>query len=145
MKKLKKILLVDDDQVNNYINETLIKELDIAESIIVKNDGESAMEHLLLHCEAKLEESICPELIIFDHHMPIMDGMEMMQALKGKGFVDRNRIVFVLLGVNSSEEHIEQFTKLGVQEYTSKPLSKEKLIEAYFKYFVNDTAGGHTS
>jgi CheY-like chemotaxis protein len=145
MKKLKKVLLVDDDKVNNYINESLLKELDIAEVIQVETDGKKAIEHLILHCEEKGESSICPQLVILDHHMPLMDGMEMMQELKQRGFVDRQKVVYILLGVNSTFEHIEEFKKLGIQEYTTKPLSEQVVMDAYHKYFANDTARDHTS
>jgi CheY-like chemotaxis protein len=145
MEKLKKILLVDDDTINNHINEALLKDLGIAEAITVKTNGESALDHLLFHCEVKLEASICPELVIFDHHMPVMDGMEMMQALNERGFLNEQRIVYMLLGVNSTAQNIEEFTKLGVQEYTTKPLSEQTVMDTYNKYFANDTNGDYTS
>ena len=77
--------------------------------------------------------------------MPVMDGLEMMQALKERDFINNQRIVFILLGVHSTPSQIEEFKKLGVQEYTSKPLSQETVMDAYHKYFANDTARDHTS
>jgi CheY-like chemotaxis protein len=145
MKKIKKILLVDDDKVSNYINETLLKELAIAGQITVKTNGESALKYLIENCEGKGEKCICPELVILDHLMPIMDGLEMMKELKQRGFIDKQRIVFILLGVHSTQKQIEEFIKLGVQEYTSKPLSEQTVMDAYHKYFADDTARDHTS
>ncbi len=134
MKKLKKILLVDDDLVNNYLNETILRDLSIASQICTEINGENALAHLAEGCEQ--DSGICPELVIFDHPMPVMDGMEMMKALHQKGFMDGQPIIFILLGVHSSKEHIAEFEKLGVHEYTEKPLSQEVIMDAYHKYFA---------
>jgi CheY-like chemotaxis protein len=143
MKKVKKILLVDDDRANNYINEQLLKNLHIAESIHVETNGEKALAHLLTNCETHAAHGICPELVILDHHMPVMDGLELMHILNERGFIDKHAIVFILLGINSTKEHIAEFQKLGIQEYTQKPLSEQKVMDAYHKYFAGDTARDH--
>jgi CheY-like chemotaxis protein len=131
--------------VNNYLNEILLRELDIAETITIKTNGQSALSYLIEHCESSHKNSICPELVILDHLMPIMDGLEMMHALKARDFIKNQRIVFILLGVHSTPPQIEEFIKLGVQEYTSKPLSEQTVMDAYHKYFADDTARDHTS
>jgi two-component system response regulator YesN len=145
MKKIKKILLIDDDKVNNYINEALLKDLNIAEVITVRINGEEAMEHLIENCQLGGDGGSCPELVILDHHMPIMDGLEMMKELKKRNFINNQRIVFILLGVYSMEEDIEEFRKLGVQEYTSKPLSEQTVMDVYRKYFADGMARDHIS
>jgi response regulator RpfG family c-di-GMP phosphodiesterase len=74
-----------------------------------------------------------------------MDGLEMMQQLKSRNYINTQRIVFILLGTHSTPAQIEAFKKLGVQEYTSKPLSEQTVMDAYHKYFADDTARDHTS
>lgn len=146
MKKLKKILLIDDDQISNELNKIIITDLQITHQLSIETDGERGLKHLIDSCECKTESSSsCPELVILDHLMPVMDGLEMMQDLKERDFIRAHRIVFILLAVHSTGEHIEEFKKLGVQEYTSKPLSKQRVMDAYRKYFANDTARDHTS
>ncbi len=142
MKKLEKILLVDDDKANNYINEQLLKELNISNHIQVATNGEKALQYVLENCEAM--HKTCPELIIFDHHMPIMDGMEFIKELHKIDFVNKHEVVFILLGIHSKPQDIEEFKRLGVQEFTSKPLSKEVVMDSYQKYFARDTARNHT-
>ncbi|MDO1451538.1 response regulator [Rhodocytophaga aerolata] len=137
MKKLKKILLVDDDRVNNYLNEALLEELNISNTISIEENGERALQHLLEHCEAT--EGICPQLVILDHRMPVMDGLELMKELNERGFIASQQIIFILLGVHSTKEHILEFQKLGVQEYTEKPLSQQVVLDAYRKYFSTHT------
>src|SRR5687767_13817888 len=102
MKKLKKILLVDDDKINNYLNETLLEDLHIADTISIEMNGELALKHLQDNCDLKLSNYLCPQLVILDHYMPVMDGLELMEALKRINFIDRHKVVFILLGVNSN-------------------------------------------
>lgn len=68
-----KILLVDDDKVNNYLNENLLKELNTAEAVSIETNGKSASTYLLDACESK--NKVCPRLVIFDHFMPVMNGI----------------------------------------------------------------------
>jgi CheY-like chemotaxis protein len=138
MKKLNKILLIDDDQVTNYLNKELLKGLYIAEEVKVAVNGKLALEYMHENCGSVLK--VCPELIILDHHMPVMDGMEFMQALNKIDFVNRAEVVFILLAIDSRKEDIEKFKRLGVQEFITKPLSQKTVMDAYNKYWSGYTA-----
>jgi CheY-like chemotaxis protein len=138
MKKLNKILLIDDDQVTNYLNKELLKGLYIAEEVKVAVNGKLALEYMHENCGSALK--VCPELIILDHHMPVMDGMEFMQALNKIDFVNRAEVVFILLAIDSRKEDIEKFKRLGVQEFITKPLSQKTVMDAYNKYWSGYTA-----
>lgn len=87
---------------------------------------------------------MCPELIIFDHHVPVMDGMEFIKALNEIGFVNREEVFFILLGIDYKPADIDTYKMLGVQEFTTKPLSKETMMDASHKYFAGDTVKEHT-
>ncbi len=126
MKKLKKILLIDDDEINNFVNTGILEDLAITERVEIVTDGKFGLEYLLRHSE--VPEGICPELVFLDHHMPEMDGLEMMKSLNAINF--NQDTVFVLLGINIKEEDIQKFRDLGVKEITGKPLSKEVVMKA---------------
>lgn len=149
MKALQQILLVDDDPTNNFLNQELLQELRITNHIQVLTNGKKGLDYLLEHCPIDQKDQSasfpsCPELVIFDHYMPVMDGMEMIQALHQQGFMQKANIVFILLGIHTSHKDWKAFQALGVQEFTPKPLSKEVVMEAYRKYFTGDTARKHT-
>ena len=131
MEKLNKILLLDDDEVSNYINKDILERLNIANEIQVIEDGEKAFEYL-----AKCGESLaCPELIIFAHQIPNMNGIEVMEALNEVNFLKNNEVVFMFLDINSTQNEIETLKELGVQEFTTKPLSEEKVMGVFNKYW----------
>ena len=133
MKKLKKVLVVDDDEIANFITRSLLESLDIFEEIDVVTDGKSGLEYLLRHCESP--GKICPELVILDDIMHEMDGLEMMKSLNAINF--DHDILFLLIGINTREEDAGMFRELGVQEITHKPISKEDVMKAYHKYWAN--------
>ena len=133
MRTLNKILLIDYDKVDNFINEELLQSLGIAERIEVLADGRQGLVHLLKSCE--FPDEICPNIVIFNHQIPNMDGLEMIRALDAIGYMKEQKIVFLLLGDYSTEEEITFFKELGVQVVTTKPLSKETVMYACKKYW----------
>ena len=137
MKKLNKILLIEDDDVTNYINKDLLEGLNIAHEVEIVEDGEKAFEYLS-RC-GKGSSRVCPELIIFDHQMPNMDGKELIEALDKINFMKENKVVFMFLGVSSLQADIESMKEYGVQEFTTKPLSETKIMDVYSKHWP--TAG----
>lgn len=133
MKKLNKILLIDDDEVTNYINKDLLEEMDIAREVEVIKDGEKAFEYLLQCIGGFLKA--CPEFVIFDHQMPNMDGLELMEALSKVGFIKKTKSVFMYLNVNARQQDIEMLKNLGVHEFITKPLSEERVMDIYRRYW----------
>lgn len=133
MKTLNKILLIDDDEVTNFINKDLLEGLNIAREVQIIEDGARAFEYLLQCTEEFLKA--CPEFVIFDHQMAEMGGRELIEALNNIGFMERSRSVFMYLNVNAQQKDIDALKELGVQEFTTKPLSEEKVMDVYHKHW----------
>jgi CheY-like chemotaxis protein len=70
MEKLPHILLVDDDTTVNFLNELLLKSLDVTDHVRVAHNGQEALD--LLMQPPPFE----PTLLLLDVGMPVMDGME---------------------------------------------------------------------
>jgi CheY-like chemotaxis protein len=134
MRKLKTILLIDDDPINNYINKRLLEKLAIADSVKVVRNGKEGIDFIKTAC--KPDEMMCPEFIILDNQMPVMDGMEFMENLNKENFINRDEVVILCLAAASTEVDIEKLKKLGVQEFTNKPLSKEIVLEICQRYWA---------
>lgn len=64
-----------------------------------------------------------------------MDGKELIEALDKINFIKKNKVVFMFLGVNSIQTDVETMKELGVQEFTTKPLLEEKVMDVYNKYW----------
>jgi len=75
MKKLKCVLLIDDDNDCNFLQKRTILRSTWVESVEVAKDGEIALKLLK-------KGELMPELIFLDINMPKMDGWEFLNELK---------------------------------------------------------------
>ena len=134
MQKLNHILLVDDDTINNFINEKLLKKLDCANRISVKLNGEEALNFLREECIPNPE--LCPELILLDINMPVMDGFEFLERYKTLNFPNKGSVIIVMLTTSTNPNDTERLNKAGISGYINKPLTEEKikiLMGSHFK------------
>jgi len=70
------ILLVDDDEINNFISIKLIKKALLSTEIVACLNGKFAIEQLL-EMQKKGAEKL-PDYILLDINMPIMNGWEFL-------------------------------------------------------------------
>ncbi|WP_059053354.1 response regulator [Paenibacillus senegalimassiliensis] len=71
----------------------------------------------------KLMEELEPDLVMVDIHMPVMDGLEMIQAWRKAGRQDTK---FVILTGYSDFEYARKALKCRVSRYLLKPLDEEQ-------------------
>ncbi|WMJ73731.1 response regulator [Cytophagaceae bacterium ABcell3] len=124
MRKLNAILLVDDDQITNFINKRLIKKLEVADDIQVALNGEEAL-NLIKKCQK--EEVECPDVIFLDINMPVTDGFGFLKAFEG---MDVNKDVNVIvLTTSSNPKDIKNLESYQIKGFLNKPLTEEKVKE----------------
>ena len=70
-KTLKCIMLVDDDENDNFYHAREIKKNNSAISVIEKTKAADALEYLISN---KDNRELLPDLMFLDIHMPNMDG-----------------------------------------------------------------------
>lgn len=111
MKMLRKpIILVVDDTASNI--DILLETLGNEYEIMVALDGETALEHA--------RES-CPDIILLDIMMPVMDGYEVCWRLKK----DRHTRDIPVIFVTAMNEMVDEQKglELGAIDYIIKPFS----------------------
>ncbi len=113
------ILLVDDDYVNNFLTERVIRKLNIAKEIKAVRNGEEALTFL------SEEKNPIPELILLDINMPEMNGIEFLKNFK-RMVLDYNIRVILLTGIVTPEIK-KTLANLGYPDVIQKPFSDEKL------------------
>jgi DNA-binding response OmpR family regulator len=69
-----------------------------------------------------------PDLILLDLRVPYLDGLELLEALRSDP-ATRHIPVIVLTGQGDDEMHAGAL-KLGVAEYLTKPVRRERLAKA---------------
>ncbi|GAB3639190.1 response regulator [Hymenobacter arcticus] len=122
MEKLSSILLVDDDSTNNFLNELLLKSLDVADRLLVAENGTQALD--LLVQEAAPEE---PALILLDVNMPGMNGIQFLEAYQQLPNAQRAATVIIMLTTTMDARDLARLDELAIAGLVSKPLTKEKV------------------
>ncbi|WMJ72833.1 response regulator [Cytophagaceae bacterium ABcell3] len=113
------ILLVDDDYVNNFVTERLLRKSGLAREIKAVRNGEDALTYL---AESKNK---LPELILLDINMPEMDGINFLKYFK-KMILDKNIRIILLTGT-VTPEYINILNNLGFPDIIEKPFTDQKL------------------
>lgn len=143
MKKLKGldcILLVDDDEVNNYLNTILINKIEIDVHVEVAMNGMIALEYLTSTGKYKSNHSFPkPGLIFLDINMPRMNGWEFLDAYNKLDENQKGKIVIAMLtSSNNADDVNTALKKYRLPAYIYKPLTLNKLKEFIYEYFTEE-------
>ena len=128
--KFDRVLLIDDNDIDNFINERMITTNFFSNRVIVKNSGESALQYLRENAE---NDSNLPRIIFLDLNMPVMDGFAFLfEFEKLPDSVKNNCKVIVLSSSISPEDINRASTNPLVVKYVNKPLNEKYLAAINF-------------
>ncbi len=124
------ILLVDDDEINNFISIKLIKKALLTSEIMACLNGKFAIDQLL-EIQRK-DPSKLPDYIFLDINMPIMNGWEFLDEFKRLNIdpLGRCKVYIISSSVFSNDINKARSYPL-VKDFISKPLNVEKIIELF--------------
>lgn len=112
-----RILSVDDSAATRHFIKKAIDVLGF--EFLEANDGQQGLEVLR-------RENGNIDLILLDRHMPVMDGMEMLDVIKADDmFKD---IPVTMVTVELERDEIQKAIARGAKNYLIKPFSQENLI-----------------
>ncbi|WP_205504158.1 response regulator [Rufibacter psychrotolerans] len=138
MKKLRGILLIDDDDTNNFLNHRLLTRMQVSEKIREFRNGKQAFDYLYSvsqgHYDAASSEYFKPALILLDINMPVMDGFEFLSLFEKLNEDFRKDVVLALLTTSEHSQDTERAAASKIA-YLTKPLTTEKvqgLLDTYF-------------
>ena len=133
MIQLDTIMLIDDDEITNFINEQLIIEMGMAQEIIVAKNGKEGIVSLEERCRTR--KLNCPQLILLDINMPVMNGFEFLEHYQDLDLPSNQSIILIMLTSSDNKKDIERMKLSNVIDYLSKPLTVEKLTQVMEKHF----------
>lgn len=131
MKKLEKILLIDDSMASNVIHQEMLKEMDIAKEIVLKEGASDALEYL--KGEHTNNVFPVPDLILLDIEMPGKNGFDFLTEFNQleKSQTNNFQIVIAMLSNHLDADNFEKakaFKLSGVLDHIRKPMYKEDII-----------------
>lgn len=126
--KYNSVMLVDDSEIDNFINQKMLEGLNFAERIYVHTGSKSALEFLMNFDRNQLPDSLLPEIIFLDINMPIMDGFQFAEEFRKQspGIYEKVRIVFLTSSLNPVDQK-KAMAVQGVYSFLNKPLNKDHL------------------
>ena len=124
--KYNNVLLIDDNEIDNFINERIITTSAFAKNVVVKKSANDALDYLK-QIKGKDEQ---PDVIFLDLNMPVMDGFGFLEEFdKLNDTIKKNSKVIVLSSSISPEDINRASTNPYVYKYLNKPLS-DKYLDA---------------
>lgn len=120
--KGKKILIVEDNEVNQKVAVKLLYKLGVNADIA--NNGKEAIE---------LNNANNYDLIFMDCHMPVIDGLEATKTIIN-GPPEKD-IIIVALTASAMKEEVDRCYQAGMKEFISKPISIEDFERIFKKFF----------
>ena len=118
-----KVLTVDDSKTIRMIVKKAFRPYDC-----VLFEAENGVEGL---AAANKER---PDLIVLDITMPVMNGIEMLEKLKGEA--ELKDIPVIMLTAESGKDNVMHIVSMGVKDYIVKPFKGEQLIERVQKIYT---------
>lgn len=119
----KLILIAEDNPVNQKIAKKHLEALGYR--YLVASDGEQAVKLL-----SENRQQI--GLVLMDCRMPILDGIEATRIIR----LNKDSVPIVALTANDSDDDRNICLEAGMDSFLTKPINKQKLIEAINHYMV---------
>jgi len=123
--KVDKILLVEDNPINQKLARMQLEKLGI--SISIANNGQEAVEAV---------KNNLFKLIFMDCQMPVMDGFEATSTIRKLEAVMGRRTIIVAMTANAMQGDQEKCIASGMDDYISKPVNIQKLKEIMKKWEI---------
>ena len=119
------ILLVEDDTVNAVIVKQAL--INGGHTVTHVTDGQQALDAFAAHPQRY-------ELILMDHFMPIMDGVQATIKLRERYDADTLPPI-IALTANAMDGERKKYLQVGMQDYCTKPFKKDQL-NALVQYWL---------
>jgi CheY-like chemotaxis protein len=128
-KRLNCIMLIDDDEDDNYFHQIILRKMDIAHHIEVAESGLEALDYLEKGNEV-------PDIIFLDINMPGMDGWDFLDEYKKLNAREKTTVIIIMLTTSISPADKEKAEKMPeITSFQSKPMTQEMLNDILERYF----------
>jgi two-component system chemotaxis response regulator CheY len=109
-----KALIVDDSKIVRKVTRNMLEPMGLA--VDEAEDGQKAVEY----CQQTM-----PELILMDHNMPVMNGLDAVMTIRQ--LINGDKPTIVMCTTMNEMEFIQKAMMNGANEFVMKPFDAEIL------------------
>jgi CheY-like chemotaxis protein len=120
--RYKKALLIDDNEIDNFINKKLLLKTKFANDIVEKKSAASALDFLK---SAVDDTETLPDVIFLDIMMPVMDGFDFLDEYDKLHPIIKNKCRIIMLSSTESFKDLNRAnSNKHVYKFLNKPLTE---------------------
>ena len=121
----KTLMLIEDQEIDNFINEKIVTKLFFSEVVLIHTNVLSALEYFS-NIETHSPHLI-PDFVFLDINLPLYDGWHFLEEFEKLKFPFDCKIVLLTASVNPEDKERAKIHK-NVVGFFSKPLTEEIII-----------------
>lgn len=126
-KNIDLVMLVDDNDTDNFISKRIIEITSFANEVEIKNSGKSALEYLE---ENKDKPERLPDIIFLDINMPIVDGFVFLYEFEKFSELVKSKCKVIILSSSDNKRDIDKIVNNDhVIRFITKPLTENALSD----------------
>ena len=119
----KRVLLVEDNELNAEIAQTILEEMGFTAEVVT--DGDEAVEAL------RSRQPGAFDVVLMDIMMPRMNGLEAARLIRStKGRPDLKTLPILAMSANAFDDDVKKSLESGMNDHLSKPIEVATLITA---------------
>src|SRR5689334_21983953 len=127
VKTIDLVMLVDDNDTDNFISKRIIEITKFARRVEVKSSGKGALDYIK---ENENNAENLPNIIFLDINMPIVDGFVFLYEFEKFNEMVRNECKVIILSSSDNKRDIDKIVNNNhVIKFITKPLTEVALDE----------------
>ena len=119
------MLIVEDDASTRQLYKRILTKVVPNFELIEANNGYEAMSEIV---------DTYPSLVITDHSMPLMNGYQLIEAIREKE--EAKNIPVIVVSAKISDQLREEYMKLRVDKLIKKPFDSDELSKVISQIIV---------
>ena len=128
---IRPILLAEDSADDQTLILRSLKKHNIANPILIANDGVEALDYLFGTGARAEEEPLWPWVVLLDMKMPRLGGLDVLERIRKQPATKRIPVV-ILTSSDEEQDKLNSYS-LGANSYVRKPVDFNEFAEAIGK------------
>lgn len=121
------VLVVEDNEINQIVLQAILEPLKI--QLDFAENGKEALEMI---------KNKKYQVILMDHYMPVMDGVETTIEIRNMEDQYYREIPIIALTADAVEGTKEQFYKIGMNDFLTKPVEMKKICKTLQEWIPSE-------